>query len=66
MNEFMVLIHPWNPKTCYVKEREFFLDQGGGKDKWGKAWRLVHARDIEDARTRGLKKHPKGTYEDHS
>lgn len=69
MREYMVMIHPWNTRNCYVKERKFFLEQGGGKEKWGKSWKVVkvkkHARgedEIEAARKLGLSTYPKGTY----
>lgn len=54
MRDFMVLIQPW---AVYVKERGFFIQQGGNRDAWGKAWRRVKARDIESARRKGLKMH---------
>lgn len=52
MNKYMVLIEPWG---VYVKERAFFIEQGGGREEWGKAWRPVEARDIEAARNKGKK-----------
>ena len=50
--KFMVLIQPW---AVYVKERGFFVDQGGARDAWGKAWRPVTASSIEAARNKGKK-----------
>lgn len=52
MNDYMVLIEPWG---VYVKERSFFVQQGGLRDSWGKAWRRVRASSIEAARNKGKK-----------
>ncbi len=52
MNDYMVLIQPFG---VYVKERSFFLEQGGRRDNWGKNWRRVRARSIEAARNKGKK-----------
>lgn len=58
----MVLIHPWNPGTCYVKVAWFFREEHGDTQEWGKSWKPVKARSDRDARERGLRKYPKGTY----
>lgn len=50
MNSYMVLIQPW---AVYVKEKSFFIQQGGQRDEWGKAWRPVSASSIEAAREKG-------------
>jgi hypothetical protein len=50
MTKFMVLIQPW---AIYVKERSFFVAQGGSRERWGKHWRPVQARSIEAARSKG-------------
>lgn len=47
---FMVLIQPHG---VYVKARWFFKEQGGFREKWGKAWRPVVASSIEAARNKG-------------
>ncbi len=52
MNDYMVLIEPWG---VYVKERSFFIQQGGLRDPWGKSWRRVRASSIEAARNKGKK-----------
>lgn len=52
MNDYMVLIQPWG---VYVKERSFFIQQGGLRDPWGKHWRRVKASSIEAARNKGKK-----------
>ena len=54
MSDFMVLIQPWG---VYVKERGFFIEQGGDRHPWGQHWRRVKARDIESARRKGMKMH---------
>lgn len=52
MTKFAVLIEPW---AVYVKEWDFFIQQGGRRQKWGKKWRPIMARDIESARLKGLR-----------
>jgi hypothetical protein len=52
MNDYMVLIQPWG---VYVKERSFFIQQGGLRDPWGKNWRRVRASSLEAARNKGKK-----------
>ncbi len=52
MKDYMVLIEPWG---VYVKERSFFVEQGGLRDSWGKSWRRVRASSIEAARNKGKK-----------
>jgi hypothetical protein len=56
----MVLIHPWNVHTCYVKERDYFLSLGRWKGRC--CWKKISATSIEDARRRGLEKYWMGTY----
>ena len=38
-----------------MKERSFFVEQGGLRETWGKAWRPVRASSIEAARNKGKK-----------
>lgn len=40
----------FNGSAHFVKEASFFMEQGGLREKWGKAWVEVMALDIEDAR----------------
>lgn len=40
----------WNGAAWFVKEGEFFKEQGGLTKPWGKAWRPLRAASIEDAR----------------
>lgn len=40
----------FNGAAHFVKEAEFFQDQGGLTSEWGKAWKPVVALSIEDAR----------------
>lgn len=49
-NVFMVHVGPSG--AVFVKELEFFREQGGFEQDWGKAWTPVIANDIEDARTK--------------
>lgn len=43
----------WNGAAMFVKEAEFFIQQGGLTEPWGKRWRgPIVARDVEDARVR--------------
>lgn len=41
--------------SVFVKEREFFVSQGGDTQDWGKNWRTVAATSVEDAREKGCK-----------
>lgn len=49
---YYLLIEPW---AVYVKEGDFFRDQGGLTENWGKRWEPVVAADIEAARAIGIK-----------
>jgi hypothetical protein len=49
------MVHVNSGRATFVKERQFFLDQGGGTQPWGKAWKKVRARSIEEARELGAK-----------
>ena len=40
-------------QAVFVKEADFFVSQGGLKEKWGLHWRLIFAASIEDARKVG-------------
>lgn len=53
MKKYYVLIEPW---ATYVKEKEFFVSQGGLTRDWGKRWKLVKATSIEEARVNNLYK----------
>lgn len=49
--KFYVSIQPW---AVYVKEADFFVEQGGLVQPWGKFWvGPIDAESIEDARTWG-------------
>ena len=50
MKEFYILVRPW---ATYVKERDFFVSQGGLTKQWGKDWAPVRAKSIEAARKLG-------------
>ena len=43
--------------SVFVKDRDFFVSQGGDKQDWGKNWFPVWAASIEDAREQGCN-HP--------
>ena len=50
---YYVLVKPWG---VYVKEAQFFIDQGGLLDEWGNSWQgPIAADDIEHARQLGAK-----------
>jgi hypothetical protein len=51
MSKFAVLIESW---AVYVKEWDFFVEQGGLAQPWGKKWKPIMARDIESARRKGI------------
>ncbi len=59
MAEFFVLIkefqNPFEEKsaTVYVKEGSFFRSQGGITESWGKNWKSIDAKNVEDARLKG-------------
>lgn len=38
----------------YVKYADYFMEKKGHVEDWGRSWLPVKARDIEDARSRGL------------
>lgn len=47
-----VLVEPW---AVYVKDADFFRQQGGHVQPWGRKWRPVTAASIEAARAIGEK-----------
>lgn len=44
--------------SVFVKEKDFFISQGGDKESWGKDWIEVSAESIEDARRIGCNLFP--------
>lgn len=42
-----------NGETVYVKDADFFEQQGGLTEKWGKRWIEIQANSINDAREKG-------------
>lgn len=52
-------VHRNSGDAVFVKEVEFFKEQGGLTERWGKAWRKVRAYTIEHARTVGEKVIPR-------
>ena len=50
MNTYYICIKRW---AVYVKEGEFFKNQGGLVEDWGKNWTPVEAESIEHARKIG-------------
>lgn len=46
----------YNGTSVFVKEADFFREQGGLTKRWGKNWKKIFAKSIEDARERGYKK----------
>jgi len=41
--------------AVFVKDGEFFRQQGGHKDKWGEGWTPIKARNLGEARTKAEK-----------
>lgn len=44
--------------SVFVKEKDFFISQGGDTQEWGKTWKEVEADSIEHARELGCKIFP--------
>lgn len=40
-----------NGHSVFVKEAALFFKQGGETEPWGKAWKAVWAKSIEEARS---------------
>ena len=57
LNRFYILIKPW---AVYVKEGDFFVEQGGLTEPWGSEWRIVMARDVDHAREIGKSRQAEG------
>lgn len=41
-----------NGHSWFVKEAQFFEDQGGLTEPWGQNWKPIWANSIEDARAK--------------
>jgi NTP pyrophosphatase (non-canonical NTP hydrolase) len=52
------MVHVGQTGAVFVKEREFFVSQGGDREPWGRSWREVEAESIEDARRKGCEMLP--------
>lgn len=52
-NEYMALCSPGG--SVFIKERVFFVSQGGNVDEWGVEWIPVYGHSVEDARMRACK-----------
>jgi hypothetical protein len=52
MHYFYVSINPWSG-AVFVKTEAYFIQQGGLRAPWGKTWKKIRARSIEDARRKG-------------
>jgi hypothetical protein len=46
-------VHKSWARSVFVKTEEFFIEQGGLEKEWGKAWSLIKADSIEEARDIG-------------
>ncbi len=53
MKKFAIHVN-WAGAT-FVKDYAFFIFQGGLKEKWGKAWKIIVAEDIDAARVIAIK-----------
>lgn len=47
MKDYYVLIQDHGIGT---KDGDFFIEQGGLEQDWGKNWELIQAKDLDDAR----------------
>lgn len=54
---YYILIRPW---AVYVKDGQFFIDQGGLNAEWGKDWVRVWANSFDEARQIGIDRRDKG------
>ncbi len=57
MGKYMVMANRASG-SVFVKEKEFFISQGGDKQAWGRAWEEIEANSIEHARELGCKLFP--------
>ena len=42
-------------RSTFTKEAQFFIDQGGLRESWGKHWTRIEADSLEDAQIKGCK-----------
>jgi len=42
--------------STFVKEFQFYVDQGGLRQAWGKSWIIVHANDMDGARVEAIRR----------
>lgn len=49
------MIHCNNGGSVFVKEKDFFISEGGDREEWGKGWIPALAFSIEGARYLGTK-----------
>jgi len=52
-------VHRNDGNAVFVKDGDFFIEQGGLTNSWGKAWKKVRADSIEHARLIGENLIPK-------
>jgi hypothetical protein len=43
----------YNSVSVFVKAEDYFIERGGLTENWGKNWRKIEAKSIEDAREKG-------------
>lgn len=53
MSRKVYMVHVNWAGSVFVKEQDFFREQGGFEKPWGKAWQQIEAESIEDARKKG-------------
>lgn len=51
---FAIIARPGT--STFVKEFQFFIDQGGLRQPWGKSWLIVHAEDMDGARVEAIRR----------
>lgn len=51
-DKYYAILLDW--PSVFVKEYKFFVQQGGTNQLWGRSWKKIKAKSIEDARAKGL------------
>lgn len=50
--KFAIHVSPYG--ATFVKEYDFFVSQGGLTQKWGQSWKIIEAKNLDDARVRAI------------
>lgn len=54
MKKFAIHVSEVSGHT-FVKDYDYFVSQGGLKQSWGKHWKIIEAKDLDDARVIAIK-----------